>query len=130
MWGLNLANYLTEAPPGFWNARAIFESSSDPKQVMVDIVQDRQGVEGKMIDADRKDLTKWLVDKAFTLLREQLAARGVQESDKCTIIVNDAPFYMYADPNSSHGYLYIAAWKEEPCDNAKPNAPSTNPLLV
>ena len=130
MWGLNLNGYLTKAPPGFWNARAIFEGNRDPKHVMVDLLPDRQGTEGEISAEDFKDLTKWLRDKGLKMLREKLAARGVKQSDKCTIIVSDAPFYLYADPNGSYGYLYIAAWKETPCKNEKRDASPTNPLPV
>ena len=127
MWGLDLNGYLTEAPPGFWNARAIFKGSHDPKKVVVDLLGDRMGWEGSLPKATRKELADWLNAKGMKMLKQKLADKYVGGADKCTISVADAPFYIYADPNSSYGYLYNAAWKEEPCDSATKNELSTSP---
>ena len=127
MWGLDLAGYLTEAPPGFWNARAIFKGSHDPKKVVVDLLWDRMGWEGSLPKDTREELAAWLNIKGMKMLREKLAAKNVGGADKCTIMVSDAPFYIYADPNSSYGYLYIAAWKEPSCESVTQSELSTSP---
>jgi hypothetical protein len=128
MWGLDLNGYLTEAPEGFWNARAIFKGSHTLNRVVVDLLGDRMGWEGSLPEPTRKEIADWLNTKGMKMLKEKLAEKHVGGADKCTITVSDDPFYLYADPNSSYGYLYIAAWKEAPkCHGKTPSTQSTNP---
>ena len=131
MYGLPLVEYVTALPPGYWMARAIYKPGNTRwTQTFVELLWDRQGFKGDADEKYRKDLARWINKKGLNRLRKELYLRAVSTADRCLVVVSDAPFYLYADPRASYGYLYLAAWKENTCRNEKSNTLATNPLPV
>ena len=93
-----------------WSARAIFKDGT------VDLLWDRQGIEGVSTEAERKTLCKWLDDKALPQLRalgKRHELPGTHEDRDVT--VRGDGYELRANPRSSYGYLYLSA---APCAEA------------
>jgi hypothetical protein len=100
---LSLAFGLRAIPSGVrtaWGARLIWPA---------DLVHDRQDLKGP--DAD--DLRAWLnagpLGIALARMREDRAGLIPSESRTITLY-EDETGVIKADPQGSHGYLYVAAW--------------------
>ena len=126
--GLPLQDYVTALPPGYWVARAIYvPGESRWYQTRVGTLHDRQGFLGDLSDVDKKGLARWINKKGLNLLRKRLYLEGVGTRDTRLVAISDPPFYLYADPRGSCGYLYLAAWKEGTCrSDEKSNKPPTS----
>lgn len=106
---LKLAYGCTKALPdgvtAAWGARWIWPA---------DMVWDRQDVAGA--EAARSDLTTWLNDgpliEAMTKARRLAQTYELSPtSDEIVTLYEDDRGIVKASPQSSHGYLYVAAWR-------------------
>ena len=87
-----------------WGARLIWPN---------DLVHDRQDLVGS--DPTRSDLIAWLndgplrsaLDEAAKLAREYVLSPG---DDNTVTLYEDERGLVRANPQGSHGYLYVAAW--------------------
>lgn len=132
-FGLPLKEYVTALPLGYWTARALYKPGHTRwTQTSLELYEDRQGFQGETNEKDRKDLARWINKKALNRLRKELYLQGVSTADTRLVVISDAPFYLYADPRASHGYIYLAAWKEgsECPSSEKSSAPSTESRAV
>jgi hypothetical protein len=87
-----------------WGARLIFPD---------DLVWDRQDMIGE--EADRMMLGLWLNDGALraAVTEARRMADGLELSpreERRVVLFEDERGIIVADPQSSHGYLYAAAW--------------------
>jgi hypothetical protein len=93
-----------------WSARAIFQNAH------VDLLWDRQGIEGEATEAEREALCTWLTKKALPHLRwlaKRIGFLRVDEDREVT--VRGDGYELRANPRQSHGYLYLSA---APCAEA------------
>ena len=130
--GLPLQDYVTKCPPGYWVARALYVlGKSRWYETKFGLLGDRQGFHGELDPKAQKELLRWVNKKALNRLRKELFFNGVSPGDSRLTVIRDAPFYLYADPRASHGYIYLAAWKEAACPSPeKSSEPSTtNPVV-
>lgn len=101
-YGLN-----TDIPDGVtavWGARLIFPA---------DLVWDRTDIAGP--DADRTKLTEWLnggvLRQALIVARTMTNAGYLRPDESRTFpLYEGTDGIVMADPQRSHGYLYVAAW--------------------
>ena len=83
-----------------WSARTILE------QERVDILWDRQGIEGTGTPEELKTLVDWINTKALPVL--QASDLPASDSDATLTIEGDG-FRMRYNPRGSCGYIYISA---------------------
>lgn len=110
-WGL-------DALPGaawHWSARAILRDGA------VDLVWDRQGVEGEASEEDRKAIGAWLDAKAIPLLRAE--ARTVDPGSHAWIEFAGDGYRLRASPRRSFGYLYLSAAPDPSATAPTPRPP-------
>ncbi len=110
-WGLKPGT-LGGAPASvktWWGARAIYNGSRD--QYQVDVLWDRQSMAGED-EKDRKALSNWLDKKGLKGLKARLKAEAVYPGDNILVSYEEGGFVINANPNRSHGYLYICAYKK------------------
>ena len=110
-WGL-----IPEGPYcAMWGARAIHErhagSWDEPR--LLSLLWDRQGAKGPKHELDA--LQRWINGKATGLaaMRKELHKQGIEPSDSRRVTLWGGPrkrFAIAADPRSSFGYVYLAAW--------------------
>jgi hypothetical protein len=88
-----------------WSARAIYGDGQ------IDLLWDRQAVEGDASPDERKALAAWLDEKALPYLRHMFkTGEDVPYSSECReITVKGDGFTLRADPRASYGYLYLSA---------------------
>jgi hypothetical protein len=84
-----------------WGARAIFANGC------IDLLPDRQGAAGDQ--AALNDLIAWVNKIGLPYLREEVVK--VSRSSSEVVNRDDSAYHIEASPQSSHGYLYIGAWK-------------------
>jgi len=100
-----------------WGARAILRDG------VIDLVWDRQGVEGAAADHERTALAAWLNEKAMPWMRAY-AKHGEDfpsgDEDREVSVSGDG-YKLRANPRSSYGYLYMSA---EPCASASHATPT------
>jgi hypothetical protein len=117
MSNLKLGFGLREMPEGVttaWGARWIFPN---------DMVHDRQDLKGENRDA----LIEWLnggAIKAALIEARELVGRWEMfpDSDKTLVLFEDETGKIVGNPQSSHGYLYVAGW-------LKADAPGTHLII-
>jgi hypothetical protein len=84
-----------------WGARLIYPN---------DLLHDRQDLVGPRSD----ELAAWLNSGALHEAREALASRPVrQDEDRQVTVYEDAVGVIVANPQASHGHVYVAAWFKE-----------------
>lgn len=110
------------AKPPIWGARAIYYrglvkiSLDRRKQVerqytcTIDILWDRQQFTGE--EEACKPLEDWLNNRGLDALRALCLQEDLQGDENRLIEVNEDGFHLQANPNRSHGYLYMVAWKD------------------
>lgn len=90
-----------------WGARLIWPA---------DLVWDRQDMIGD--EADRGRLSEWLNRGALTVAlgEAQRLADGLQlksSDDRMVTLLDNDYGTIVANPQGSHGYLYVAAWMKD-----------------
>ena len=110
-WGLKPG--MVGGPPAgcqvWWGARAIYEGRKG--LYSVDILWDRQSMVGEEVNA-KEALTKWLDKKGLQGLRVRIKKETPYPGDNILISFEEGGFVINANPNRSHGYLYICAYKK------------------
>jgi hypothetical protein len=114
MWGIDPNEGRATPLRLWWGARAIFRP--EHRNPTIDIVHDRQAFSTYDPDTDtaRAELMAWLLKKGLPALEQALDAQGVGTATRKRVKVRDRAFQVIADRKGSRGYLYIAAWKDEP----------------
>jgi hypothetical protein len=115
MFGFNMPEELLKRrgqPAFYWGARAIFTPG---KKNPIDMLPDRQS---RMPEGVQHPiLMPWLNSEAMPWLIKEIDKQGIWiDSDKVLVYHrSDAEnFTLMASPLSSHGYLYIGAWRYNP----------------
>ena len=86
-----------------WGARFIFPD---------DLLHDRTGIFGD--EAERKALIAWLNGGALRAIRDAASNAGLRPNESREVVLyEDDKGKAVANPNASHGYLYVAAWLKE-----------------
>ena len=98
-WGLDA----TEGAAWHWSARALFKPGVGGE---IGLLWDRMGVEGVAFQG-KEELTAWLNEKAFPLLRSM--ARHYEIPDTGEVTIKGDGFTLRADARASCGYLYLSA---------------------
>lgn len=83
----------------YWGARAIFQRD------YIDLVPNRQifdGVEDKAFDT-------WLNKRAIPWLRAEVTKTGLSNTETKELVLHEFIYELRANPQNSHGYLYIGA---------------------
>lgn len=86
----------------WWGARAIM------KRQVVDILWDRQNMTGSD-DAAKKKLADWLNKKGLPALQKLVKKEFLMNDEEREVCIEKDGYYILANPNRSHGYLYIGA---------------------
>lgn len=120
-------------PSLHWGARAIFKPALGRSSYVVELLSDRMSFSPQaLIDhKGRKQFVRWLDKKGLPTLRKEIYASSLGVEDQRLVIIQKDGFTLLANPLASHGYLYLIAWRNDPCPSPK-NAPpdasnSTNP---
>ena len=103
--------YLFEIPPALvamWSARAIYTVKPEP---FVDILSDRQHMHGEDEGKEAKHLCKWLNGEGTKGLQAKCKANDVCPNEACVVEFSGKEFVIKGNPNASHGYLYIVAYR-------------------
>jgi hypothetical protein len=107
-----------------WSARAIYRDGT------VDLLHDRQGIEGTASPEERKALCHWLDVVGLPLLRKLCAGRDApspRERHEVTVGNVNAPGYtLRANPNASAGYLYLSCAPDGTMYSPSPRAAKRN----
>lgn len=104
-YGLNTETRPSEAVA--WGARLIWPN---------DLVHDRQSWDGGADgDADREALMTWLNSGVLRLALDRLASMAREhelrpDENREVPLIEDLTGVVVANPNRSHGYVYVAAW--------------------
>jgi len=113
-WGLKPGQ--VGGPPAdckvWWGARAIYNGAREKYQV--DLLWDRQSMTGD-VEKDAKERTAlfdWINKKGLKGLRRQVKEEAVYPGDNILITFEEGGYIINANPNRSHGYLYICAYKK------------------
>lgn len=103
-----------------WGARAIYESNGQGG-LQVSLLWDRQSAFGS--ESERALLTRVVDTWAMPMLRHLASKRALGEPyDRVPFEHRDGGWLIMANPNASHGYLYLCvAWVGE----GEPAAPAT-----
>lgn len=97
--------------PGlYWGARAIYT----PYQG-IDLLWDRQQYNDstEALAKAREALWTWISDKGLARLKKELVRRRIEARDSELVTVVDRRHTIIANPNRSHGYLYLGAWRND-----------------
>jgi hypothetical protein len=100
-WGLEPAEGVTF----HWSARAIFQDC-------IDLLHDRQGLEGVTSEEERDKLQTWINDKGLPVLRSMYnsdTGNFPYPSENREIEVKGDGYRLRANPRASYGYLYLSA---------------------
>jgi len=103
-------------PLVYWGARAIKENGywdrrkGDyiPPKLGFSMLHDRQSCSGE--EADRKDLVRWLNEKAMPLAQEW--AKGESSDSEKVFEHREGEYRLMASCNMSCGYVYVGAWRD------------------
>ena len=117
-FGLNPAQYLVKdgAPHLWWGARAIFHPDAKFADQHIELLHDRQQVTPADSDPQKvKALLRWISKTGLGKLRKELRLKGVRADDHGPTWIVDGDFNIIGDPLTSYGYLYLCAWRNEPC---------------
>ena len=101
---------VTPAPALYWGCRAIYHPYEG-----IDILWDRQQYSdtSEELRKAREALWKWVSDKGLARLKKELARRRIEARDNELVTVIDRTHTIIANPNRSHVYLYIGAWRND-----------------
>lgn len=119
MFGLNPADYLVQdgAPKLWWAARAIYKPDAKYAAQRIELLYDRQGFNGDTLaegsEKRCRRIATWVNRKGLGKLRKELRWKFVAPDAHSLVWVVDKDFNLIADPKASHGYLYMAAWRNE-----------------
>lgn len=111
-----------------WGARAIYTTRYVDQRVRgklksttfepsIDLVWDRQGWSSHPDQPDveaRKAMALWINEHGIPAITRQCRGQCVTPSDSVVLAFEGSGYAIKASPNSSYGYLYIAAWRVEP----------------
>jgi len=99
-----------------WSARAILRDGT------IDIVWDRQGIEGEATVRESQALAAWLNTKALPWMRAYAKREDFPRGDEDReVAVSGDGYELRANPRASHGYLYMSA---APCASATHTTPN------
>lgn len=109
---MNLAFGMRDIPDDIttaWGARWIWPA---------DLVHNRQDMTGD--ETSRRQLEQWLNGHALTAARDcaRRLARDWEltpRDDREVVLYEDEDGIIKANPQASHGYLYVAAWMKPTC---------------
>jgi hypothetical protein len=101
----------------YWGARALYYPHGN---YAVEILWDRQSWSDQ--DADealaeahaptRKVISDWWNTRGRARLEAECKRQVLSGADNYVIHVHERAFHIIANPKRSHGYLYIAVWKD------------------
>ena len=132
-FGLNPAQYLVKdgAPRLWWGARAIYHPNANLADQRIELLHDRQQItpaDGPLKEV--KALLSWISRRGLGKLRKELRLNDVRGDSSCLTWITDGDFNIIGDPKGSYGYIYLAAWRNEPCltqhEQKPPGAPSSS----
>lgn len=87
-----------------WSARAIYQNR------VVDLLWDRQSLEGHATAEESAMLQLWLDTKALPVLRARAERLELPASDdRGEVTIEGDGYQLRANPNGSCGYLYLSA---------------------
>jgi hypothetical protein len=89
-----------------WGARAIYYQDT----ASFDLVHDRQTCEGGLT-FHREELLRWLDTHGLPALRKLVARERPSAGGQELLQIREDGFVLRANPQRSHGYLYLGAWK-------------------
>lgn len=102
-WGLRMDHECRAA----WGARALYGGMGGK----IDILADRQSCKGD--EEDRKLLVSWLNRcGGLRRMRELVKAESLGANERREVRIDGGYFHCVANPNGSHGYLYITAYMD------------------
>lgn len=136
-WGLTASIPITATLS--WGARAIYRSAVPSTETlktptgkikmskgrpvtrtvyspMIDLLHDRQGFNSLATGDERKALAEWLNTIGLAAIRALCKEHRIQPSDdgpSARVEHTSNGYTIIACPNGSHGYLYIAAWRDD-----------------
>ena len=91
-----------------WGARAIFLPHD--KRRCIDLLPNRQGMNGEHTPEQAKALVAWVNAKGLKALEPLVRGLPTSSSEVCT--VEQDGFVLEACPNASYGYLYLCAYPD------------------
>ncbi len=118
-WGL----HPSESARFHWGARAILRDG------VIDLLWDRQGVEGEATAHERTALSAWLNEKALPWMRDYCkhGEDFPSVSEDREVSVSGDGYVLRANPRASHGYLYMSAELLPSATHSTPTYPVPKP---